>query len=363
MGQHVVIDATSLFYRGGVSRSVSELLGALSCADSDLELSIVTRAMQRKARMTHAPSFRHRHFPLPRISESLIRRSRLIERMTQGNLFHATDHVMAIHASSPAVATIHDTLYFSHFVGQWEAHHHFRKAVRRFLSQCKAVITCSESTKRDIIQHFKFPSELIFVIPWGIDQNLFCPPACLKSAQETVSNKFSLPRPFFFTASCDTARKNTPFLLECYMELLDEGVSSDLVLAWDPPPSVREKYSHSSIRFLGRVSDEDLALLYQSASGFLFPSRYEGFGFPVLEAMACRTPVVTSDTSSLPEVGGDIALYCSPESKQELKCQIRKLVDQGSEIEERTLAGVEHARAFTWEKCAQKTLSAYKKCL
>jgi glycosyltransferase involved in cell wall biosynthesis len=118
-----------------------------------------------------------------------------------------------------------------------------------------------------------------------------------------------------------------------------------------------------SIQWLSQVSEEDLPLFYNLAKGFIFPSLYEGFGLPVLEAMACGTPVVTSNAASLPEVAGEAALLVDPYRVEEITAAMRRVLEEPGLAQELRQKGLARARQFTWEKTAQQTIAVYEKVL
>ena len=149
-------------------------------------------------------------------------------------------------------------------------------------------------------------------------------------------------------------------LLKCYTDLLKSDPDHDLVLVWNPPESIRKQYDNPRIHFLSGISDDDLRKLYSCASATVYPSHYEGFGLPVLESMSYGTPVVCSNVSSLPEVGGDFSYYIDPKQESSLLKALED-IDQGSwDLNSASQKGLKFAEQFTWENCAKETIKVYK---
>ena len=172
---------------------------------------------------------------------------------------------------------------------------------------------------------------------------------------------------YIFTVGALEPRKNLIRLLQAFARLRAEGYSGLLVHAgpngWqyeDVMVEVRRLELNSSVRFLGRVPMQDLIGLYNAALLFVYPSLYEGFGLPVLEAMACGCPVVTSNVSSLPEVAGDAAILVDPYDVQQLAVAMQEVWTNPNCAHELTQRGRTQAQRFSWERCAQETLAVYR---
>ncbi len=171
--------------------------------------------------------------------------------------------------------------------------------------------------------------------------------------------------PYFFAVSCNTTRKNTPRLIQAFIRYVRSGGAYDLTLAWTLPDDLRAVVEQAGlahrVRALGKVSEHRLVELYQHAVCVMFPSLYEGFGLPVLEALACGVPVMTTGRSSLPEVGGDIPVYVDGEDVDEM-AQVMWAFERGdmAGVASRTrVEGPRRAAHFTWRRCAEKTVETY----
>lgn len=360
MSKKIVFDATPFLYPGGVGRATLALYEALCDLDPDLDFTLYLRSFKQY----DIPWQRIRHpvrgFRLPRIAEKFMRGAKVIERITEGDLYHATDHYLPVKDRHRCVATLHDLLFLLEPDNDWESHRYFAKEVPEFAVNCGAVICPSQHTKMDLINHLQMDPEKIHVIPWGIDRDLFHPTKDQSKVRNCIKEKFGDLDPFYFAVGCSTGRKNTPRLLKAYMQLLKQGCSTHLVLAWNPPESIRKEYQHEKIHFLGRVSDSSLVELYSAAKAAVYPSIYEGFGFPILEAMSCGCPVVTSSTSSMREVGGQAAIYVDPESDDSILNALEKAENEPDTLKLLSEAGLKQSQKFSWKRCAEETLSLYR---
>ncbi|MCM8533484.1 MAG: glycosyltransferase family 4 protein, partial [Lentisphaeraceae bacterium] len=240
-------------------------------------------------------------------------------------------------------------------------HKQMAKNVPPLLKKCLHIITCSEYTKKDLISHLGIPAEKITVIPWGMNHDFFSPAEDQNTVELSITKKLGINKPFFLGVSCSTGRKNTPMLLQCYERILEENPDNDLVLVWDAPEEIRQRYNNPRIHFTGKVDDNTLRDLYRCATATVYPSLYEGFGLPVLESMSCGTPVICSDVTSLPEVGGEVSLYINPLDSKSLYDQMMKFERKELDLKKIIKEGIKHAQKFTWKECAQKTMNVYKR--
>ncbi len=278
------------------------------------------------------------------------------------DLLHVPHNFEALANPERALVTIHDAMFFSYpedFLG----HQFARENYPELAKACKGIVTCSNASKSDIVYFMGIHPDKITVIPWGINHQLFSP------GKEEEINLFCaenrIKRPYFLMVSCDIGRKNTLTLMKAYHLFAKSNPEHMLILVWNnPPKSYRDQFSREiesdCIRFEGGINDETLHLLYTGASASFFPSRYEGFGLPVLESMACGTPVITCRNSALPEVGGNAPLYIDPDD-------VRGMADIMEAFEKNTIDRKDlskkclvQAAEFTWEKTARAYLNFYK---
>ncbi len=230
------------------------------------------------------------------------------------------------------------------------------------LKNIDMIITVSEHSKQDIINHLKIPEEKIKVIYNGIDGR-FKP---LKKVDD-VKEKYDIKSPFILYVGTLEPRKNIPTLINAFYELKKNGILYKLVIVGGKGWKYKDIYEHvdklnlqREVIFTGYVSDDDLPKLYNAADLFIYPSLYEGFGFPPLEAMACGCPVITSNTSSLPEVVGDAGMMVDPYDVDEIANAMKRVLLDENLREEMIKKGLERAKKFRWENCADETIRVYE---
>lgn len=222
------------------------------------------------------------------------------------------------------------------------------------------IITGSNFTKQEIIDYMQIPQDKISVIYHGVNHELY-KPYPQNELKETKA-KFSLPKKFLLFVGSIEPRKNLLTLLKAYNLLTnDEKGELPLILVgfkgWENREIMQEiEKNRDYIRYLGFVSDSELAHIYNLAAVFIYPSLYEGFGLPPLEAMACGTPVIVSDVASLPEVCGDAALYVAPTDYIDIKNKILVIAKDEKLREELSQKSKAQAVLFSWDKAAQEHL-------
>lgn len=302
-------------------------------------------------------------FPLPmKLGTDLTRLEPFyLNHIQKADLLHIPhNYDYALSKDMHFTVTMHDTCEYDTAV---ERHHKDRMDVWKLSAKySKKIVTCSESSKNDIIDRFGVPEHKIVVIPWGISFDLF--QRVEKKKLNMVLNKFSINEPYFFVVSCFSERKNVAKLLEAYGKFSENRSNPNIVLIWNEPPShILSRYSreieNGKIKFIKYVSDDELVSLYSGALATLFPSRYEGFGFPVLESFACGTPVMTCRNSSLPEVGGDLAVYVDEDSIDEMVQAMEMFANSQFDIESFQGKLREHLSKFSWTKAANSYIDFF----
>ena len=268
----------------------------------------------------------------------------------------------------PSVVTIHDLSfllfpeYFSRSFGVY-----YRHIIPMIIDQSTAIITDSESSRKDLVEHLGAPPDKVTAIHLGVSPVFRG--RIRKEDLETVRRRHGLPQKFFLSVSSLEPRKNLARLVQAYRMLTPE-VKEDqkLVLVGagnrlfaDPGLSGElARIAAGAVVTPGYIPEEDLPAVYRMATALVFPSLYEGFGLPVLEAMAAATPVITSNRSSLPEVAGQAAVLVDPESTEEIAAAM-ELVAQDSGARNLLIErGKKRASGFTWEKTAKQTLAVLK---
>jgi len=270
-------------------------------------------------------------------------------------------HVLPIIQPRNTVVTVHDLgyLYFpeTHPLRQ---RLYLDVTTRGHTRLATHLLADSEATKRDLIARYGAQPDRITVAYPGVDPNVR--PVTDPAEIARVKSKYGLEGAYVLYLGTLQPRKNVLRLIQAYRQ---SGCSWQLVLAgkrgWYYEQLIKE--AGSGVRFIGYVDEADKAVLLSGAKGFAFPSLYEGFGFPVLEAMACGVPVLCSNTSSLPEVAGEAALQVDPLNIDEIASGLRRITlddDLRRTLVER---GYQQAQRFTWSACADVVLSVFEKIL
>lgn len=229
------------------------------------------------------------------------------------------------------------------------------------------IITDSEQSKEDIVKHLSMNANKVKVIPLAASEQ-YRP--LQPQAVQPVLAQHQITTPYILYVGSIAARKNLPRLLEAYANLRKWSTKWTLVIVgarkWKSSPvyeTVERLDLAQHVHFTGFVEEEDLPALYNGADLFVFPSLYEGFGLPPLEAMACGTPVVTSNTSSLPEVVGDAAILVDPYNVEEITAAMRSVLEDPDLAQDLRQCGLTQAAKFSWERTARETIAVYEQVL
>jgi alpha-1,3-rhamnosyl/mannosyltransferase len=352
----------------GIGRYTYRLADALSRRD-EVELTLL-----------YHPSSRNTHYPLDRLSAasqpvdiapvSLAEQTRLpaLARQLKPDLWHAPYYIMPYwRLPCPAVVTLYDTIppTLPQF---WPRRQRlvFALAHRLALRATQHAIAISESTRRDLIRHFRADPRRVTVTQLAADDRFRPQP---DAEIRRVRSQYDLPDRFILYVGINKPPKNLIRLVEAYARLLAESSPPDydcvIAGAWDDRyPEGRQRVSElgldDRVRFLGPIPEADLPGLYASADLFVTASLYEGFGLPALEAMACGTPVACSNTSSLPEVVGEAGLLFDPLDVDAIASAIQRAMSDPGLRRDLSDRGLERASMFTWDRVARQTLELYR---
>jgi len=287
---------------------------------------------------------------------------RLVRRMG-ADLLHSTYYVKPYWLPVPSVLTYYDVigLLFRDALPSAWARLAFRLGSRLALASADRVILLSESARRDVIRHFRVPASKTTVIYPGPDPQ-FVP----QSSEEVacVRVRHGLPERYALYLGINKPHKNLPFLVDAWAQAKPDA---SLVLAGreDPRyPEARERVRSLGLEgravFLGDVPENDLPALYSGAALFVLPSLYEGFGLPTLEAMACGSPVLSSNAASLPEIVGDAGVLLPPDDVAAWADALAELLGHPAELEEMRARSLARAAQFSWARAARETLAIYQ---
>lgn len=371
----VTLDAgPALHQRAGLSRYTERLAASLHqhCADrvaltlfynqhSDHQLPASLRSLPAQpmrlgqyawrlsvlaSQLAHLP-----YFPLQR-------------RLRNTFLYHATEHLLP-KVNIPTIMTVHDLIF-----ERYPQHHKItnraflRMGMPLFVRAATHIIAVSRHTANDLTSLYDVPTTKMTVIYEGVDDE-FQPASAEQIA--TIRARYSADRPFLLMVGTLEPRKNHLLSLKALAQLKAKGYPHRLLIAggkgWLFEPIAAEVNAMgltNDVIFTGYVPGEDLPGLYSAATCLLLPSQYEGFGLPLLEAMACGAPVVSSNASSLPELAGDAAMLVSPDDEAAFISVIRRIIDQPELAATLRERGFEQAGKFSWQATAEQTAQLYR---
>ncbi|MBA3767598.1 MAG: glycosyltransferase family 4 protein [Acidobacteria bacterium] len=368
---HIAIDAHSVGAGlGGNESYIANLIEALAEIDTDNRYTLyVTRreAVERFGERWPNVSVRLTwpHTPFVRIPLTLSAEL----RRRPVDLLHVQYTAPPL-APCAVVATIHD-LSFEHLPETFNrrSRAQLRLTVRRTARIAKAVITPSEYSRRDLIETYHLPPERVTVTPLSAPTHLA--PVKDEHERRRVRELYGISGEYILAVGAIHPRKNLVRLIEAYADLRasrSQAKLPQLVLVgkrgwlYGETLSAVNMHSHNGdIRFTGYARESDLPALYTDALCFVYPSYFEGFGLPVLEAMACGAPVVAGNRTSLPEVVGDAGLLVDPFDKGALSSAIGRLIDDADLRQKLRAQGLKRAGDFSWRETARLTLEIYER--
>lgn len=365
----ILFNALQAANRSGTGRYATELLSAIApiAEGAGLELSMVwprSQAMpQELASLGHvgcaASGIRRlvaEHVEIPRLAKA------------QGaDLVHYPANFGPARSWRPVVVTVHDLSFMRHPEWfRWSRAAYYRAAIRHTVRNAAHLIADSESTRRDLIEILGLNPSMIDVVPLGVSP-VFQPVD--SEAKAAIQRKYTLPEHFFLYVGTLEPRKNLPRLIKAWSSIAG-SVEEDLVLAGRPgwkTKAIEEAIAscpdRKRIHQIGHIPEADLAPLIGAARAFLWPSLFEGFGLPPLEAMACGTPVIASNSSSMPEALGDAALLVDPLDTEALADAMKRLATGAALQAALRQKGLCQAKPFTWRRSAEMTIEVYNRLL
>ena len=351
------IDISQVVYGTGVSTYTENLVKALLLQDKKNKYLLFGGSLRRRADLKTFVSglkgnFESKFFPVPpMLGDILWNRLHIlpIEKLVGDlDVFHSSDWTQPP-SKAFKVTTIHDLVplkFPQHSHSKIVSAHKAR--IKWVKKEVDKVIVPSEATKKDLLK-IGLKEKRIVIIPEA-------PDTIFKPAKKTEINK--LKRKYrisggYLLAVGVSPRKNTERIISAY-EKMQAGLNLKLVFIGHFHKGVEQR---RGVRFIGHVETKEMPVFYSGAEALVYPSLYEGFGLPVLEAFACKTPVVTSDTSSLPEISGNAAVLVDPYNVDSIAEGIREALDQKKDLVKKGLARI---KDFSWKETARKTLEVYR---
>ena len=286
----------------------------------------------------------------------------LLRRLDVG-LYHSPYYLMPVRPGVPTVVTLHDLIplrYPQLFTTTQRLI--YRVATRLALRASRVVISVSAATAQDVEALLGLSAERVVVIPEAADPSFRPQPDAVVAA---LRQRLSLPQEYVLYVGSNKPHKNLVRLVEAWARLRPAGTVLVIAGAWDARfPQARQRAVAlgvtEHVHFIGPVADADLAALYSGALLFVFPSECEGFGLPVLEAMACGVPIACSNVSSLTEVAGEVAVRFAPHDVDAIAAAIASLLRDADRRTDLSRRGVERAAQFSWDAAARATLAVYR---
>jgi glycosyltransferase involved in cell wall biosynthesis len=357
------IDARLVYYhQAGIGQYILRLTQALAQIDPDDQF-VIFKSRKDKTHIVTQANFKQRRLWTP--SHHRFERWAISFELAPFalNVLHSPDFIPPAQTRCPTVITMHDLafLLYPRFLTRASARYYGQVDIAA--RQADHIIAVSESTKRDTIRMLGVPEEKVTVI-YEAAHPLFTPITNAETLAHTRA-RYRLPADFILFVSTVEPRKNLPTLLRAFRRLRDNYKSEAILaiagnrgwLAEEVDSVIEELKLSDTVRFLGGVPNEELIYLYSAARLFVLPSFYEGFGLPPLEAMACGTPVIVSNVSSLPEVVGDAGILVNPDDVEELTVAMWRVLTDENLRREMYEKGLRRAKTFSWERAARETLA------
>lgn len=293
------------------------------------------------------------------------------------DLLHCTSNTAPLQCSVPLVLTLHDIIYLEKsllLTKGFTLYQRFGNLYRKFvvprvLKHCAKVITVSDFEKNRIADQLKLPKDKLDFIYNGVSSHF--KPVTDPSLLDSVKKQYELPEQFFFFLGNTDPKKNTPRVLKAFLDFTKQDKQDYhlLVVDYSKELVIKFLYNHNAsefidkFRFPGYVVNKDLPAILSLAKIMLYPSLRESFGIPILEGMACKTPVITSNTSSMPEVSGGAALLVDPLDTAAITAAIHKLLEDSALQMSLIEKGQKRAAEFSWKNTAKQALDIYRSVL
>src|SRR3989344_2287030 len=370
------LDISQVVHGTGVSSYIAQLVEHLAKIDKRNEYVLFGASLRGigkfrdlKEKLTSHKNFLFKVVPIPpTVLEFLWNRLHIVpveKFIGEVDLFHSSDWIQppVKSATTKRVTTVHDMVTY---LFPSSLHPKIVATQKRRLARVKkevdVIIVDSNATSEDLIKFSEIPEEKIKVIYLAASSDF--KPQDEDKIKEIVE-KYKIKKPYILSVATQEPRKNIQKLLDVFEKIRLERTNFNLVLVgkhgWGKEPDLSNSGFEGSVIYTGFVPQEDLPALYSGCRVFVYPSLYEGFGLPILEAMACGAPVITSNNSSMAEIAKDAAILVDPRSENQLKRAIEMILDLNLENYQKMVnASLNRARVYTWTKTARETLKVYE---
>jgi len=278
------------------------------------------------------------------------------------DVYHSPNYILPIAVRCPSVVTVHDLAYMESSLHRIRSHLYLSALTALAIRKATRIICPSTFTRAELVRHYPALADRIRVVGEGVDDRFSPQP---QKSVDRFRDRLGLHRPYVLFVGTVEPRKNIARLIRAFdAAVARHGFEHELVIAgnsgWrNGDVQLEISLARARVRLLGYVADQDLALLYSGADLFAYPALYEGFGLPPLEAMACGTPVLTSNQGALPEVVGDAAVMVDPQDEQAIATAISDLLGDPARRARLKQLGLEQAKKHRWEVAAEQTLAVY----
>lgn len=362
MSKKIVIDGR-MWGESGVGRYIRNLVGQLQVIDQENEYYILHLKKDYDV-LSYQNNF-HKvlaDFRWYGISEQ-VKLLGLLKKL-KPNLVHFPHFNVPLLYGGKFVVTIHDLIH-QHFSMERATTHGslvyklkqfgYKKVFKAAIKKSQKILVPSNFVKKQLIDDYQVNSEKITVTPEAVDDKL----SQIKSTKKVDSF-------YIFYVGNAHPHKNVEGLIRVFGELREKYPDLSLVLSGNDHyfwQKIRKEFQQEGVIYTGSVTDEELVGLYRNAAVFVMPSKEEGFGIPLLEAMACGCPVVSSNKGSLPEVGGDAAIYFDPAKPDDMVKKVKMVLESEKIKKELIEKGFKRYKQFSWKKLAEQTLEVYKQCV
>jgi glycosyltransferase involved in cell wall biosynthesis len=362
-GLRIVLDARATgSHFPGVARATFGLLGGLAAIEHPHRFAVLAHGDDPP--VAH-PAFRDPRFTRVRTAAAPLGLAQqwqlpLLARSLRADVWHAPYYVRPFVGLQNPIVTVFDIIgYVVPGALSWRSRLLFEATMRLSLLSAAQIITSSHATKRDLERHYRIAPGRVTVIPLAADR-VFRPQSATRIG--FLREQYDLPPRYLLYLGSNKPHKNLATLIAAFSRVQTDAT---LVIAgrWDRRYNEPERlaaFFGDRVRWLHDIADDDVPALLSGATGFVFPSRYEGFGLPPLEAMACGTPVIASNVSSLPEVVGDAGLLVAP-NVSPLAEAMQRLLDDPALRDDLRDRGLKRAALFSWEATARRTIAVYER--